>query len=197
MSDKATDDFSELQAFVAGSLKAIMDGISEAQPNAQMKSLPKNDVQLAIREGRVLVTSRNEQWDGVAAPVSVSHWTPEEGARFLLARTGQKDHEAALSVASDLGGLVLALEHAAAYMLSGEGLPLAEYRRRWQPLRFIPLRNRLPRRRQEHRIRLHLRQTFRHNLIRQRSGGIPGNTLHRQRQTGCGRFLITGITFYH
>ena len=38
MSNKAPDDFSELQAFVAGSLKAIMDGISEAQPNAQMKS---------------------------------------------------------------------------------------------------------------------------------------------------------------
>lgn len=32
------DDFSELKAFVAGSLKAIMDGISEVQPSAQMGS---------------------------------------------------------------------------------------------------------------------------------------------------------------
>lgn len=38
MSDKADDDFSELQAFVAGSLKAIMEGISEAQSSAQLSS---------------------------------------------------------------------------------------------------------------------------------------------------------------
>ena len=49
-----------------------------------------------------------------------------------MARTGQQDQAAALGLASDLGGLVLALEHAAAYMVAGEGLPLGEYRRRWQ-----------------------------------------------------------------
>ena len=32
------DDFSELRAFVAGTLKAIMDGISDVQPTAQMSS---------------------------------------------------------------------------------------------------------------------------------------------------------------
>ena len=49
-----------------------------------------------------------------------------------MARTGQQDQAAALGLSQDLGGLVLALEHAAAYMVAGEGLPLAEYRRRWQ-----------------------------------------------------------------
>jgi hypothetical protein len=38
MSDANNDDFSELQAFVAGSLKAIMEGISEAQSSAQLPS---------------------------------------------------------------------------------------------------------------------------------------------------------------
>jgi Trypsin-co-occurring domain 2 len=32
------EDFSELKAFVSGSLKAIMDGISAVQPHAQMSS---------------------------------------------------------------------------------------------------------------------------------------------------------------
>lgn len=38
MVSKGEDDFSELQEFVAGTLKAVMDGISEVQPSAKMRS---------------------------------------------------------------------------------------------------------------------------------------------------------------
>ena len=38
VSENANDDFSELRAFVAGTLQAIMDGISDAQPTAKLSS---------------------------------------------------------------------------------------------------------------------------------------------------------------
>jgi hypothetical protein len=38
VTDSTQDDFEELRAFVAGSLKAVMDGITDVQPTAQMKS---------------------------------------------------------------------------------------------------------------------------------------------------------------
>ena len=38
MSDEQNDDFSELRAFVSGTLKAIMDGISDAQATAKLSS---------------------------------------------------------------------------------------------------------------------------------------------------------------
>ena len=38
MTENSKDDFSELRAFVAGTLQAIMDGISDAQPTAQLAS---------------------------------------------------------------------------------------------------------------------------------------------------------------
>ena len=38
VSEDSKDDFSELRAFVAGTLQAIMDGISDAQPTAKLTS---------------------------------------------------------------------------------------------------------------------------------------------------------------
>ncbi len=82
--------------------------------------------------GHVLITSRNQNWDGFAQAVSVTQWSVPESARFLLERTQQTDRGAAEDLARDLDGLVLALEHAAAYMLAGDGVTLAEYRRAWR-----------------------------------------------------------------
>ena len=47
-------------------------------------------------------------------------------ARFLLARTGAAEEEAAAELASELGGLPLALEQAAAYM-QATGRSIGEY----------------------------------------------------------------------
>lgn len=85
-------------------------------------------------DGHVLITSRNEHWDALATTVSVTQWSVDESARFLLARTGQSDRgEAeAEALARDLDGLALALGHAAAYMRAGDGMTLTEYRRIWR-----------------------------------------------------------------
>jgi tetratricopeptide (TPR) repeat protein len=81
--------------------------------------------------GHVAITSRNESWDGMAQTVSITQWTIEDSARFLLDRSHQQDLAAAASLARDLDGLVLALEHAAAYILAADGMSIAEYHRIW------------------------------------------------------------------
>ena len=83
-------------------------------------------------KGHVLVTSRSEHWDGVARPVSVTRWTEDEAADFLLQRTGQQDRDSAKALARELGGLVLAIEHAAAHMLTGDRMSFADYLRSWR-----------------------------------------------------------------
>ena len=83
-------------------------------------------------KGDILITSRNQNWDGLATPVSTTLWPQEEATQFLLDRTQQTDRPAAQRLAKDLDGLILALEHAAAYMNAGDGLPLKHYREIWQ-----------------------------------------------------------------
>ena len=75
--------------------------------------------------GRVLVTSQSQHWPAGWA-VQVPVLDPDVAARFLAARTGDTDQEAALELAEGLGGLPLALEQAAAYM-QATGTPLARY----------------------------------------------------------------------
>jgi Tetratricopeptide repeat len=75
--------------------------------------------------GRVLVTSQSQHWPpGWTAQVPVLD--PAVAAQFLIARTGDTDHGAALGLAQELGGLPLALEQAAAYMQAAD-IPLARY----------------------------------------------------------------------
>jgi Domain of unknown function (DUF4062)/Tetratricopeptide repeat len=65
--------------------------------------------------GRILVTSRNPNWPPVEA-VDVPVLDTDVAAQFLAARTGDQDHQSALELAGELGGLPLALEQAAAYI---------------------------------------------------------------------------------
>jgi Tetratricopeptide repeat len=65
--------------------------------------------------GRVLITSQSQYWPPGWAE-SVPMLAPSVAARFLAARTGYTDHEAALGLATELDGLPLALEQAAAFM---------------------------------------------------------------------------------
>jgi transcriptional regulator with XRE-family HTH domain len=74
--------------------------------------------------GRVLITSQNPNWPGQV--LEVPALDPDIAAMFLAGRTGDPDQEAALELASMLGGLPLALEQAAAYMLA-TGATMARY----------------------------------------------------------------------
>ena len=76
--------------------------------------------------GRVLITSRNPDWPGRA--LKVPALVPAAAAEFLITRTGDQDRQAALALAVEMGGLPLALEQAAAYLLAtGRSLSLADY----------------------------------------------------------------------
>jgi hypothetical protein len=83
--------------------------------------------------GRVLVTSQDPNWPGKALEVPVL--SREDAAGFLQDRTNDADVDAAGELADELGGLPLALEQAAAYMLAtgrsiGSYLDLFRRRRR-------------------------------------------------------------------
>ena len=72
--------------------------------------------------GRVLITSRDQIWPPAQA-LDVPVLNPEIAAEFLVNRTGDSDRQAALELATELGGLPLALEQAAAYIqASGDSL---------------------------------------------------------------------------
>jgi len=75
--------------------------------------------------GRVLVTSQSAVWPpGQGREVSVLD--TQVAAGFLVTRTGDADHQAASELATELGGLPLALEQAAAY-IQATGTSLASY----------------------------------------------------------------------
>ena len=74
--------------------------------------------------GRVLITSQNSNWHGHTIDVPVLD--QDVAADFLISRTGDPDQQAALDLATELGGLPLALEQAAAYTRAIGGT-LVEY----------------------------------------------------------------------
>jgi tetratricopeptide (TPR) repeat protein len=72
--------------------------------------------------GHVIFTSQYAAWGKSAIPLQVQVWRPEEGLAFLQQRMGLRegeddapDRSAAAELIRELGGLPLALEHAAAY----------------------------------------------------------------------------------
>ena len=68
----------------------------------------------------MLITSQNPNWPhGQALEVPVLD--TEVAADFLVTRTGDPDRQAARELAGELGGLPLALEQAAAYILATGG----------------------------------------------------------------------------
>ena len=65
----------------------------------------------------MIITSQSPHWPGDRA-LEVPVLDQDVAAGFLLDRTGDHDHEPAWELAGELGGLPLALEQAAAYMLA-------------------------------------------------------------------------------
>jgi hypothetical protein len=74
--------------------------------------------------GDILETSRTPHG---ADRLPLDPLPAEIATRFLLERTGQEDAAGASAIAADLGGLPLALEQAAAYLVENDWRSLAEY----------------------------------------------------------------------
>jgi tetratricopeptide (TPR) repeat protein len=84
----------------------------------------------AAGNGQVLVTSRHRGgYDAFGAELAVDVFNAQTARRYLLARTGRTNLEAAAAdaVAAALGFLPLALAHAGAYCEAGAGAPFNEY----------------------------------------------------------------------
>jgi hypothetical protein len=72
--------------------------------------------------GHVLVTSRLNRWPVNIPQLPLELFTPDEAARYLLARVHERQHEAgdeaaARKLAEELGNLPLALEQAASFLV--------------------------------------------------------------------------------
>src|SRR5262249_24353217 len=89
-------------------------------PRAIRSYLPENP------RGHVLVTSRNQSWQGLARSLSVDVLGRVESVELLLKRSGSDDRASADELAQMLGDLPLALEEAAAYV-DATGRSLADY----------------------------------------------------------------------
>jgi hypothetical protein len=75
--------------------------------------------------GRIVITSQSPAWPA-GQGLEVSVLGTDSAARFLMTRVGDADHDSATRLASELGGLPLALEQAATYVLA-TGSTLEEY----------------------------------------------------------------------
>jgi len=81
---------------------------------------------------RALVTSNWDAWRKDAIQIEIDVWEAETGAEFLVARTkGPHNRTEAESLSSELGGLPLALEQAAAYC-EERGVGFAQYQRNFE-----------------------------------------------------------------
>lgn len=78
--------------------------------------------------GRVLVTSRNPNWAGVARSIEVDLFSRAESKEFLRSRSGEIEDTDAEALAELLGDLPLALEQAAVRLVR-TGMPVGEYSR--------------------------------------------------------------------
>jgi hypothetical protein len=76
--------------------------------------------------GKILVTSRNPEWAGVARTIEVDVFTRVESKQFLTTRTPELSDEDADRLAEALGDLPLAIEQAAAWR-AATGMPVDEY----------------------------------------------------------------------
>jgi hypothetical protein len=79
--------------------------------------------------GHVIITSRNPDWSGIAHPLRVDVFTPEDAREFLTRRLHDASAEQVDRLAEELGWLPLALAQAAAYINQNSGLTVDDYLR--------------------------------------------------------------------
>ena len=89
----------------------ILDHVDEA--DSLRRLVPR------VRMGQVLLTSRRQEFQslGILQPLQLRELAIPDAREFLLKRTGRDEPEAAEQLAKELGGLPLALEQAAAYIV--------------------------------------------------------------------------------
>jgi hypothetical protein len=66
--------------------------------------------------GQVIITSRASDWRGLAAPLVVDRFPPDEAVALLEKITGSRANEHGRQITEDLGGLALAIQQAGAYI---------------------------------------------------------------------------------
>jgi tetratricopeptide (TPR) repeat protein len=78
--------------------------------------------------GKIIVTSRNRDWERVARPLTVNVFEPQESIALLQRRARALSTEDAARLAEALGHLPLAVEQAGAWH-AATGMPVGEYLR--------------------------------------------------------------------
>lgn len=91
-------------------------------PDAVLPFFPRNG------PGKILITSRNSDWAGIARPLELAVFKREESIELLGRRGPEIDLDAANQLAEKLGDLPLAVEQAAAWR-AVTGMPVQEYLR--------------------------------------------------------------------
>ena len=126
------NDLGELGALLVPGLEQVEDREQAAQLSLQALSESghkkpwlliydnvdqKTDLDQLVpkQEGHILITSRLDNWQGVAEKVDLGLFSEEEAIEFLLKLTGSTDRDGAKELAETLGYLPLALEQAAPY----------------------------------------------------------------------------------
>lgn len=79
-----------------------------------------------IKSGHTLITSRHPGWKQGAKEIEIDVFEPEEAVEFLMKTTGTDDKANAKELAVRLGCLPLALEQAAAYIITS-GIDFGKY----------------------------------------------------------------------
>ena len=124
------DDFAAMRQIVLSAVNSmaqrwllIYDNVDSLPPHELYPYLPSGN-------GAVLITSRNPDWSDMSDVLSLSVFSPEESEAFWVGRLGEAvaEREVRAKLASELGHLPLALEHAAAY-IKANGIGVADYLR--------------------------------------------------------------------
>ncbi|GGX64098.1 FxSxx-COOH system tetratricopeptide repeat protein [Streptomyces hiroshimensis] len=76
--------------------------------------------------GKILITSRNREWERIVPPLSVDVFTRAESVALLQRRARSMNAQDADRLAEALGDLPLAVEQAGAW-IAATGMPVAEY----------------------------------------------------------------------
>lgn len=96
-----------------------------------------------LTAGRVVVTSRHQAWGHVGRTVPVDLLDQDQSVALLLQSSGSPDREPAAELATELGGLSLALVQAAAYV-DQTGMSLGRYLELYRHSRLELLARALP-----------------------------------------------------